>query len=693
MSLSVRNSEGLWVNTQGFREEALHFSKYGYYCPDPWGSQPWVEYWQEQLRRCKEGHSSGGAYVTGDHYFYLNFCQIQLTDVTKQIKGKATDKKKTFPFFWDGDYDYYHNMNIARYGTTPEKLKELHLINEPKQIDGGRHMIVGKARRKGFSYKNAAIVVNRYNSIRGSVSIIGAFDKKYLYPRGTMAMASDYMDFLNAHTGWAKKREYVDRSDAKEASFRGEVNGVLSKRGYVSSVLAISFKDNPSAARGKDGTLILFEEAGSFPNLETSYLVTKPSLEDGKYVTGQMVVFGTSGGDDMYDFAKMFYSPEAYGAISYENVWDEHAVDAQCSFFFPDYQNKPGFIDEHGNSDRQAAKEYEEKKREEIRSTASSPSTITTHTQEFCFSPEEAFLQSTGNVFPVQEARAQLARVMSNKLHLKLGQPVHLTREDGKVKAVPDLNNELNPIWEWKPKPKKNGDLDLSGAVVIFEPPRPGAMPGTYLIGYDPIQQDQGTSLASIIVYKWSDLSYTSGTIVADYYGRLENPDGTHRIAEYLAEYYSAEIMYENMVPDVKTYFRNKNKLHLLAEQPDNVIRASIKESSVKRVYGIHMTDNLIEAGEKYSKKWMIEERSIDETDKIILNIHTVNIPGFLEEVIAYKKRNGKRVGNYDRLSAFFMIQFQMQEKTLERQSKSSDFNQKVAEELEQLRNIRQPRR
>jgi len=68
MSSSVRNSEGLWVNTQGFREEANHFTKYGYYCPDPWGSQPWMEYWQEQLRRCKEGYSSGGAFVTGTAY-------------------------------------------------------------------------------------------------------------------------------------------------------------------------------------------------------------------------------------------------------------------------------------------------------------------------------------------------------------------------------------------------------------------------------------------------------------------------------------------------------------------------------------------------------------------------------------------------------------------------------------------------
>ena len=77
---SIRNKDGIWINTEALREPAIHFTKYGYYCADPWGSPAWLEYWQEQLRRIIYGYESSGVKITGDHYFYLKFCPIQLTE-------------------------------------------------------------------------------------------------------------------------------------------------------------------------------------------------------------------------------------------------------------------------------------------------------------------------------------------------------------------------------------------------------------------------------------------------------------------------------------------------------------------------------------------------------------------------------------------------------------------------------------
>jgi hypothetical protein len=64
---AVRNPDGMWVNSQVFREEALHYKKYGYYCADPSGSPDWVTYWTEQIRRCIQGYTVGGVKITGDH--------------------------------------------------------------------------------------------------------------------------------------------------------------------------------------------------------------------------------------------------------------------------------------------------------------------------------------------------------------------------------------------------------------------------------------------------------------------------------------------------------------------------------------------------------------------------------------------------------------------------------------------------
>ena len=227
-TIQVRCPEtGKWLNTEVFRKEAIHFTKYGFYCPDPPGSTSFLEYWTEQLRRCIEGYEVNGVKITGHHYMYLNFTQIQLLDHEK-ISDEQEDaeeviigaKVTTMPDFWDGDYDYYWAIEIAKNGlftkdaiaTSKEEkieyaklktkeqrdeakqavLKRLNLrvIPHPNYLDGGNHIIVGKSRRKGYSYKNAAICANIYNTQRKSMTVIGAFDKKYLYPSGTMGMAS-----------------------------------------------------------------------------------------------------------------------------------------------------------------------------------------------------------------------------------------------------------------------------------------------------------------------------------------------------------------------------------------------------------------------------------------------------------------------------------------------------------------------
>ena len=114
-NLSVRNENGLFINTNYFREEALHFMQHGYYCPDPVGTRSHAEYWQEQFRRCKEGYSVGGVKITGAHYGYMNFAQIKMIKDSHKLKpGEMSRKereeiKKTvsFPSFWDGDYNYF----------------------------------------------------------------------------------------------------------------------------------------------------------------------------------------------------------------------------------------------------------------------------------------------------------------------------------------------------------------------------------------------------------------------------------------------------------------------------------------------------------------------------------------------------------------------------------------------------------
>ena len=72
----VRSHTGKWLNSDVFREEAISFKKNGYYCSAPELSIEWKAYWDEQINRCKNGYEVDGQKITGKHYFYLNFNNI-----------------------------------------------------------------------------------------------------------------------------------------------------------------------------------------------------------------------------------------------------------------------------------------------------------------------------------------------------------------------------------------------------------------------------------------------------------------------------------------------------------------------------------------------------------------------------------------------------------------------------------------
>ncbi len=734
MNNRVRDNETkLWIDTSVFRQEAINFIQTGTYCPAPTGSPDWIAYWEEQLRRCKEGYEVDGHKITGHHYFYLNFTQIQIVLEDSEDEDSAVAQKITrCPDFWDGDYDYFWSLEIARNGlftksslvasTEEEKAiyrscqKQLRLIKNEyldgnkegrfdddeeyirikaerdevslkvldrlglkvrphlDYVNGGYHMIVGKSRRKGYSYKDGAICANIYNSVRNVQIIIGAFDKKFLYPNGTMGMASNYLNFLNENTGWAKSRDYVDKQDHRKASYKSTTNGVTIEKGYKSEIFALTFNDNPDAARGKDAIIVLLEEAGAFPNLKAAYNAIYPALTGGSYITGQIIIFGTGGDMESgtVDYADMFYNPEVYRIMPFINIWDEDAENTVCGFFHPVTWNMEGYYDEQGNSDIVGATRFEMQRRKNILEKSSSSSELQKHVQEYPFSPSEAFLTVSTNNFPVVELRTQLNKVRAERLQTKKGTPVQLGRQDGRVVAKPILHGNVEPIYDYRPKTS-----NLAGCPIIYEYPVTNPPKGLYKIGYDPYRQDtsNGVSLGAIYVYKSTHRgSFTNNTIVAEYVGRPQEADDVSRIALMFAELYNTEVMHENEVSHVKGFFRRTKNLNRLAVQPDAVISKSVKDSKVARVYGIHMVDKIKEDGEKYIKDWLLEVRDYDEHGNPILNLETIYSIGLLEELIQYNRK-----GNFDRVMALMMCMFQCQEEELEKEYASTgNVNKKI---------------
>jgi hypothetical protein len=712
---SVRNPDGIWINTTYFREEAIRFTKYGTYCTDPWGSPDWFAYWQEQRRRCIDGYTVGGVKITGDHYFYLNFCPILKVEDTTL---KKAPKVKGFPDFWDGDYNYYWAREIALNGlldSLPDTefiedfrlehltleeanrhkealtklLAGLHLEIriEPDYLLGGYNLVVGKSRRKGYSYKNAAIAVKNYLCYPNALTIFGAYEKKYLYPKGIFSMAIAYLNFINANTAWVYPKDVVDKMDHVKASSIEYRNGVKIEVGFLSEMMALTFKDNPNAARGKDARDVIIEESGAFgtPGLLIDVLTaTEDCVMAGEIKTGLITMFGTSG--DMEggtaDYAEIHSNPLRFNMLPFNNVWDEDSEDSFCGFFHPITWNLEGFYDAQGNSDIEAAKKSTLAKRKILVDNGATSTDMQRKIQERPLTPREAFGSVSGNNFPTVEIQRQLDIVRAKHLHLVKGTPVKLfyDYEKHKVVAEPILDGSANVIYSYKPT-----NATLEGCPVIYEYPAEMPQRGAYKIGYDPYRQAQGTSLAAIYVYKTVIIGErTKKIIVAQYIGRPNEADDVNYIARLFAELYNTTIMHENEVTHVKDYFRRRKQLHFLAYQPDEVIKKNVKNSKVNRIYGCHMIDLLKDAGEKYLKSWLLEVVDYDEDGNPIRCLDEIYDIGLLEEFLKYNRK-----GNFDRIMAMMQVMFQDQEDMVDKTyNPSSSKNDKVKRLVDSVPNM-----
>lgn len=636
-----------------FREPALMFDKYGYYTDAAVDTAEYNRYWDEQEKRCLEGYTVDDIRITGDHYWYLNFSRIDKKDNNETGK-KTTQKIEGFPDFWDGDYIYYHVLDIARNGITKEAYEKLKLPVKIKEEDlaGGKHLGVLKTRRRGYSYKNAALATKYYSLIRKSTIYLTAFEKELFST--IVAMTSQNLNFLSEHTGFGKTRDYINKLTADnfhiEASYKKTLpDGKEIKKGYLSQIKAISFKDDPNSLRGKSASLVLFEEAGSFPILKDAWNITRPSLEDGKFITGTMIAFGTGGDAGSMDFIDMFNNPEPYNMIALENVWSDNKAGTFVSFFAPDYLNRVGFIDKNGNSDWEGAKAYETSKREHIIKTSNDSSIIDKRKAEYPFTPEEAVLSINANKFPVGDLANQLAKIESNRKYFD-------AEFNGSF-----IINELNepefridtkaiPIRSFPPR----GGEDISGCITIWEHPYKNSddkVPyGMYVAGIDPVALEEAptsTSINSTFIF-----NTMTNTIVAEYSGRLNNSKEYYEQVRRLIKYYNAVLLYENMVTGIFDYFDYKEELYLLADPPQ-ILANLISDSRVKRKKGCHMTPAVKAHGVDLINNWLRD----DGNEEGVSNVYNIRSAGLLKELINYNKED-----NFDRVFGLIMTLLQANE-------------------------------
>lgn len=653
----------MFANTIYFSEAAEDYRKNnGIYCKAPAGTREFEQYWDIQEERCAKGMSVAGTKITGRHYFYLNFFPI------KQVPSKALKEKNKisatvekivdFPRFWEIDYEWWWAKRIALRGATKEEVLSLKSrIITPKDYEGGKHIGCLKTRRAGFSYKEAADGVYNYNFIPDSKSYYFAAAEQYLIVDGILNKVQSGLNFLNQETQnvWFKNRMKKNTLMHQRASY---IDSNKEEKGYMSEIIGVIVND-PDKVRGKDGIKITYEEAGSFRNLKKALAISRPSVEQGGYTTGQISVFGTGGeeGEDIEGLEDVFSNPEVYNMMEFKNIW-ETGDGGTCGFFVPCYLTNDKFIDENGNADIEGAKNYENEQRA-IASKSKDPKTLDRRVAEHPMVPDEALSRTNNTIFPVQEAKAQLKRILADREiqgRIKHG---WITQTDKGVKFRPA--EDVKPLDFY---PHKNDD-DLNGAITIYKKAEEvnGIVPeNVYIMLVDPYYKDDAedkTSLgAAYVLERQTQLTPHGNIIVAKYVARPKNLATFHRNLFLLSEMYNCKIQAEisGGGQGIIDYARMTRQMHKLEYEPVLFDNKEINRNR-NRSYFMNTTTEQNKLGLLYFADWLIQPRGINEDGNTILNIHEIYDPGLLYEIIKFKEGR-----NFDRISAMVLGMYMLKE-------------------------------
>lgn len=609
-----------------FKPTALNYQKYGKVCnlrPNPNPNSEYGKWIREEVRRIYEGYTrEDGEFVTGDMYYFLNYCPILLSKVSS---GKKALRVWDFPEFWEGHWLKFIYSEMAR--------------------NNGHHCAELASRSKGKSFSLASMIAKRFilgesREVNREVKcLVTAYQKEYLTKDGILNKFQSYIDFAAQNTEFPTRRL---KSSLNEMAWKmGYIDlDTNTQKGTLNEVLGVSSKDDESKLRGKRSVLIAIEEFGSFPNLLGLFGTLRPSVEEGDVTFGEIYMQGTSGDNDS-DFAaaqELMYNPKGYNIQEIPNIYDKEGQGKRYfSYFFPGYLNRKGCYDKDGNSDVVKALLEILMNRYTVKYNSTDLNAITKTISEIPITPQEAIIRVQGNIFPVTMINERLNEIDNNPAFyddIYVGKLVQNNNGEVIFRNTTDI-----PIRDFPTKDNK-----VEGALEIYEMPikqSDGKVNSErYILSLDNYENDTSNtmSLGSIFVLDlWTD------RIVAEYTGRPMFVDDLNEVARLLCFFYNGKLLYENNKKNTFAYFSKMNCLWKLEDTPEYLRQRQIVKNvgygnTAKGVSAIPAVKN---HGFTLIRDWLLKPVTIlsptgpnnEEIEIQVPNLHFVKNRALLKEL------------------------------------------------------------
>lgn len=636
----IDETHGLDFDPSWFTEVRETFLRTGRYCSYLPRSKRWDAFWKEQYTRCKYGMVSHGYTITGDNYFFLNFYQLPVVDMDK-ASGEGTNE--SFPVFFASQYMFFHYLQMCRV---------LH-----------KNAALMKARSIGFSEINASLAARLYTTIKRSRTMITCFKDTYL--NGTFSKLDHALTFINTNADGFFKPRLVDRTLEKKSGYQVKIDGQFTDFGWRSVVIGIN-GSKPSNIRGDRVDLLIYDEAGSWPDLTTA-VVQGQELCEVQGVPRGIMLFGGTGGDfgpPLEGLKKIYYNPKAFKILPFRHKWTQDGTTIESGFFLPYFLQSlnPEYMDSRGVCNQT---EYKKVLQEERNNLLAVPEDYLKKCAERCWNAEEAFTLEGQNKFNKMKIADQLAKIRlhkigprpqvgtidytykSNKHSLENIDGFRWLLNSGKVQILE------HPVWSDLYKEqieKQKKEAEEQG--IDFEAPVYTEMNDLYVAGIDGI--DIGAAQTSketrdpsdfCIVIKRRAFGLNEPQYVAMYKDRPQNIREAYKIAMCMCRYYNCRINIEATRVGMITWARENKCLQYFMKRPRATL-TDIKYGTTKQ-YGTPATKTIIE----------------QQTDLIADYVedygHNIWFEDMLEQLNGYNDENKTK---FDIIAALGMVELADQE-------------------------------
>jgi len=421
------------------------------------GTTDYENFWNEQIYRCVNGYQTGGIFIPGRFYYYMNFNRMST------VHGVIT------PDFCDLHLQLCYIIEWC--------------------MANGKNLIIGKKRRAGISeFTQKAKIDYGFRFSESYQAGIAAGQKKYA--EDFMTKWEDSEALLQPEL---RVNTLLNNPDEVVSGYELIENGKTTLKNNNCKIFVRTMHNNPNMFKGLFLNDVVAEESGEFENLCEFISATNDCLMDGDTQVGMFMIYGTGGNINKgsKDFKKVWENPNDYNAVKFLITGDRFKKPfyGGATRFGKDVSETPNLLKKYkpyqiiGCEDREAAMENIMEERERLKK--GDLKKYLEHLQNNPINESEIFRKMFSNNFDIQKLNAQQDEITINKkkyskykLEWVLNEETGLRVEPLKVRAVAAKDTD-----------------DDSDCVLILDGYHPAKhLQGLYKGGIDPYDQDQGVS-------------------------------------------------------------------------------------------------------------------------------------------------------------------------------------------------------